>query len=181
MRAQHPPPGNLPIGDMTLCARLNWCGFALCAAALLVAFFFMERYLGLAPCPLCVLDRVVVAAMGLVFLAAVALPGARARRALAGVVIALALAGAGVAGRHIWLQSLPPERAPDCAPDLDYLLESFPLFEALAVIFTTSGECAETVWTFLGLSIPQQTLLLFLTLGALGVASFWASFRQARA
>ncbi|MEM8943259.1 MAG: disulfide bond formation protein B [Pseudomonadota bacterium] len=29
------------------------------------------------------------------------------------------------------------------------------------------GNCAETVWTFLGLSIPQQTLALFVVLATI--------------
>jgi disulfide bond formation protein DsbB len=49
------------------------------------------------------------------------------------------------------------------------MLEAFPLNETLALVFRGSGECAEVQWTFLALSIPEWTLLIFLGLGAFGV------------
>ena len=66
----------------------------------------------------------------------------------------VALLGAAVAGRHVYLQNLPPDRVPECGPGLDYILDAFPIGEALALILRGSGECAEVQWTFLGLTIP---------------------------
>ncbi len=37
------------------------------------------------------------------------------------------------------------------------------------------GNCAETVWTFMGLSIPEQTLILFIVATAI---SLWQTFRR---
>lgn len=140
-------------------------GFILCAAALLVAVLFMEKHLGLAPCPLCILDRVVVVLMALVFLFAFLHdPALVGQRIYAGLNIAFGAVGVALAARHVYLQSLPPGEAPDCTPDLDYMLETFPLSKTLSVVLNSSGECAEVAWTFLGLSIAQQTLLLFVFL-----------------
>ena len=72
--------------------------------------------------------------------------------------------GIAVAARHIWLQNLPPDQVPECGPDLNYMLEVFPLGDVIKRIFTGSGECAEISWTFLGMTIPQQTLILFIVL-----------------
>ncbi len=144
---------------------LNLIGACWCIAALLVAVLFMEKYLGLAPCPLCWLDRIVVAAMALVFAAAwLHRPSITGSRVYAGVGLLLGMAGVAIAGRHVYLQALPPDEIPDCVPDLGYMLDAFPLSKTLAVIFTTSGTCAEVSWTFLGLGIAQQTLLLFVAL-----------------
>ena len=33
----------------------------------------------------------------------------------------------GVAARHVWLQSLPPDQVPSCGPGLDYWLDTLPL------------------------------------------------------
>jgi disulfide bond formation protein DsbB len=74
------------------------------------------------------------------------------------------LIGVGVAARHMWLQSLPPDQVPECGPDLSYMLDVFPLGDVIKRIFTGSGQCAEVSWTFLGMTIPQQTLLLFIVL-----------------
>ncbi len=143
-------------------------GFVLCVAALLVAVFFMEKHLGLAPCPLCILDRVVVVLMALVFLSAFLHdPALVGQRLYAGVNIAFGAVGVALAGRHVYLQSLPPGEVPDCTPDLDYMLDAFPLSKTLSTVLNSSGECAEVAWTFLGLSIAQQTLLLFILLTVL--------------
>jgi disulfide bond formation protein DsbB len=37
------------------------------------------------------------------------------------------------------------------------------------------GNCADIVWTFLGLTIPEQTLLFFIALGA---ACIWQMVRK---
>lgn len=148
--------------------RLNLAGFALCAA-LIAAAYYLEFVEGLEPCPLCILQRAALAALGVVFLLAALQNSAGAGRYVyAGLVALAAGVGAAVAGRHVWLQSLPPDQVPACGPGLDYLLDTFPVFEAMALVLRGSGECAQ-VDTVLGLSIPLWTLLAFLGLGAAGV------------
>jgi disulfide bond formation protein DsbB len=46
------------------------------------------------------------------------------------------------------------------------MLDAFPLSETLELVFKGSGECAEVQWTFLSLSIPEWTLIVFLGLCA---------------
>ena len=53
-------------------------------------------------------------------------------------------------------------------PGLDYMLNAFPLSEALSLVFKGSGECADVQWTFLGLSIPGWTLLIFVAMVLFG-------------
>jgi disulfide bond formation protein DsbB len=72
-----------------------------------------------------------------------------------------ALAGAGMAGRHIWLEHLPKDQVPSCGPGLDFILDSFPLSKALPMIFKGSGECAEVHWRFIGLSIAEWAFIWF--------------------
>ena len=145
--------------------QLHTGGLLVCIAALLIAFFFMEKYLALAPCPLCILDRIVIAAMAGVFLAAAVHNPTRLGQSIyAALNLAFGIVGSALTTRHIQLQNLPADELPDCAPDLGYMLETFPLAKTLSTVFNTSGECAEVAWTLLGLSIPQQTLLLFLAL-----------------
>lgn len=73
-----------------------------------------------------------------------------------------------VAGRHLWIQSLPPELVPSCGPPLGYMFDSFPFATALKLVFTGSGECA-TVEPILGLPMPAWSLLWFVLLSALTV------------
>ncbi|MDS4029206.1 MAG: disulfide bond formation protein B [Candidatus Contendobacter sp.] len=152
---------------------LNTLFFLACAGGLGFAYY-AQFYLGLEPCPLCIFQRLALFALGIVFLlATVHNPndwGARVYGVLIGLVAAT---GAGIAGRHVWLQHLPPEQAPRCGPGLDYLLETLPLSETVREVLTGSGECAKVDWTLLGLSIPEWTLPLFLGLGVLGVFANW--------
>ena len=130
--------------------------------------YVLEHVEGLAPCPLCILQRVAFALLLIVLIAAAAhrpqsRGGARAYGIVGGLV---SLAGAGIAGWHIHLQNLPPGEAPECGPGLEYMLNTFPLGETIEMIFTGSGECAEVAWSFLSLSIPAWAFAWFVALGA---------------
>lgn len=148
----------------------------LCCGGLLGFAFYQQYRAFLDPCPLCVFQRIGFMGMALfAALAAVHNP-ARTGRRIYGVLTALCAAfGAGVAGRHVWLQSLPADQVPECGPGLNYMLETMPLTEALSKVFLGSGSCAEVHWTFLGLSMPGWTLVWFVLLG---VPTLYMSFRK---
>jgi disulfide bond formation protein DsbB len=152
---------------------LNLGGFAICAALLGFAYY-LQFHGGLDPCPLCIFQRIGVIVLGLVFLvAALHHPQQTGARIYAVVLAAAALAGAGVAARHVWLQHLPPDQVPACAPDLAYMLEILPIAQVIKRVFTGSGECANVVWSFLGLSMPSWVLIWFLALGTFGLLGNW--------
>jgi disulfide bond formation protein DsbB len=97
-------------------------------------------------------------------------------------LIALAaLAGAGVAGRHVYIQSLPPDKVPVCGATLDYMMEIFSPAEVLRKVLTGSGECAKIDWTLFGLSMPAWVLICVLLLGVAGVLVNWPAQRAAGA
>ena len=148
----------------------------LCCLALLGYALYVQYQMFLEPCPLCVFQRVAFLAAAAVFLLGLLHNPARTGRRVYGALAALAtLAGAAIAGRHVWLQSLPPEEVPACGPGLAYMLDAFPLSRALSMVFTGSGECANVDWSFLGLSMPAWTLFWFL---ALALLALWAGFRR---
>jgi disulfide bond formation protein DsbB len=131
----------------------------------LVIVYYLDGILGLEPCPLCMTQRVFVVASGLfVLLAFLHGPGPNGRRVYAALAGLFALVGGGVAARHVWLQHLPEDQVPACGPGLEYMLENFPFTETLKLILMGDGNCADVVWTFAGLSIPEQALLLFVVL-----------------
>ena len=154
---------------------LNLAGFAVCAALMAYALY-AEYGLLLEPCPLCVFQRMAVIALGAVFLlAGLHDPSGWGRYVYAGLLVLAAGAGTAVAGRHVWLQSLPADRVPACGPGFDYIIDSFPVLEALRLIFSGSGECASVDWAFLGLSMPAWVLAWIV---ALGVAGAWNNLRR---
>lgn len=145
-------------------------GFLICAG--LIAFALYLQYVqGEEPCPLCMLQRLAFMALGVVFLVAALHGPHRTGAAIYGVLLVLfALAGGAVAGRHVWLQSLPKNMVPECGPGLEFILSRFPLNKALDLILRGSGECAEKGWTFLGLTIAGWSLVWFVLLGVLAIA-----------
>lgn len=154
---------------------VNLAGFAICCALMGFALF-AQHVLKLEPCPLCVFQRVAVISIGIIFLvAALHDPSGTGRVVYALLLAVAALAGATVAGRHAWLQQLPPDQVPSCGPGLDYMLETLPFTEVLSKVFRGSGECAEIVWQFLGLSMPAW---VFIWVTALGAAGVWNNLRR---
>ncbi len=152
---------------------LNGLGALVCALGLIFAYY-AQFYLELAPCPLCIFQRLALFALGLAFLAATLHhPQDWGAKAYGVLIDLLATVGALIAARHVWLQHLPPEEAPRCGPGLDYMLQTMPLNETLREVLTGSGECAEVSWTLLGFSIPEWTLVLFIGLGLVGVVGNW--------
>ena len=69
------------------------------------------------------------------------------------------LSGALLSIRQLYLQSLPADLVPSCAPDMEYLFSTLPFLEILILAFTGDGNCAEILWTFMGISIPGWVLI----------------------
>jgi protein dithiol:quinone oxidoreductase len=159
-----------------LSPRLINVNLALMAVIAIGFAMYLEHQLGLHPCPLCMTQRVFIVLVGLVaLLAAIQNPGLTGRRVYAAICILAALTGGAVAARHVWLQHLPDELVPACGPSLEYMLETLPFSETLNIVLMGDGNCADVVWTFMGLSIPELTLLLFI--GVTGVC-LWQLFRR---
>jgi disulfide bond formation protein DsbB len=145
-------------------------GFVVCAGLLAFAYY-LQYVQDLEPCPLCILQRVAVAAMGLVFLiAAFHNPGRIGATVYAVLLTIIGGAGAALAARQVWLQSLPKDQVPACGMSLNYMLDTLPLAETLKKVFEGSGECAEKAWVFLHLSIAGWTLVFFIAMIAASVA-----------
>jgi len=126
-----------------------------------VALFF-QHYMELIPCPLCIVQRVIVMTFGGIFLLALIQgPKSWGRRIYGFLLTLTSMAGLAVAGRHTWLQHLPAEKVPECGPGLDFWMKNLPTNEVIQKVFQGSGECAEVVWTFVSLSIPEWSLVAF--------------------
>jgi disulfide bond formation protein DsbB len=136
---------------------------------------YLQYVLDLEPCPLCVLQRVCVIAMGIVFLVATFHnPGRTGATVYALLQLVIGGAGAALAARQVWLQSLPKDQVPSCGMGLNYMLESLPLTDVMRKVFEGSGECAEKGWEFLHLSIAGWTLVFFVAM----IAATFALIRR---
>lgn len=143
------------------------------------ALFFLQRYMGFTPCPLCVFQRI-----GLMVMGGFALMAALFNPKSMFIKLALWLASlagigwaTGVAARHVWLQHLPADQVPSCGPGLDYWLDTLPMQQVLNEVLAGSGECASVDWRFLGLSIPEQSLIFFSLLLLVHALLLWRIIR----
>lgn len=126
---------------------------------------YLEHFQGLEPCPMCVFQRVAMIFTGLMFLlAAIHGPRGRGQWVWSGLAGLGGAAGLGVAARHVWLQSLPPDQVPACGPALDYLVDVMPMWEVVQTILRGDGNCAVIDASFAGLSLPFWTGIGFFLL-----------------
>ena len=150
-------------------------GAGVVAVAGLMAYaLYAQHVLGLEACPLCIFQRIALIAVGIVLaVAAIHAPRGSGARAYAVLGVLAAAIGSAISIWHVRLQNLPPEEVPACGPGLTYMFDAFPVLDALKMVFTGSGECAEVNWAFMGLSMPAWVLIWFVLLGALSVAANW--------
>lgn len=145
------------MNENTLYRLLSLLGALICAGAMGFALY-LQHVQGLEPCSMCVFQRVAMIAAGVFFLLGAVLgPSGLGRMICTGLAGVSALAGLGIAARHVWLQSLPADQVPACGPALNYLMEVMPLWEVVQSILRGDGNCAVIDWSFLGLSLPAWT------------------------
>lgn len=150
-------------------------GFVICASLIAYALFVQFR-MGLQPCPFCIFQRIAFAALGVVFLlGALHNPRGAGGRKLWGLLALVAAAvGAGIAGRHTWVQLNPPEM-PMCSPSWNFLVEQNTWLGVVRKVLLATGDCADIDWQFLGLSMPMWSLAWF---AILGLAALYAAFKR---
>jgi protein dithiol:quinone oxidoreductase len=158
--------------------RLNFLGVAVCLGLLGYAWY-AQAVLHLEPCPLCIFQRLGIAALVLLFLLpALHNPKRWGAQAYGVLLVLAALATIGIAGRHVWIQHQPEGAVPACGATLSYMLEVFPLSDVVRKVLSGSGECARITWSFLGLSMPGWVLLAAAALGALGAYANFSARRS---
>jgi disulfide bond formation protein DsbB len=136
-------------------------GFVACFGLVAMALVIQTQY-HLEPCPLCISQRIVFMGLGVLFLVAAFIkPNTILKKIFTLLQVLTALGGSGVAIRHWWLQAHRESMIADCGVGFDYMFDNFPLQKALTLVFRGTGDCAAIDWTFLGLSIPQLSLIAF--------------------
>ena len=143
-------------------SRLTFLLVTAACAALMMFSFYLQFALALEPCPLCISQRIALTGLGIVALvASLHNPVKNGYRRYGAFLALFSLAGALLAARQIWIQSLPAEKVPACMPGIEYLVDILPVADLLKIMLTGTGDCAEVQWTFLGLTIPGWTLIIF--------------------
>ena len=152
--------------------------FLSCVGLLASAYYF-EYVMFLDPCPLCMMQRIGVLLVGLVALSGAIFYRKKVSQLIhSGLMLAPSLFGLSVAGRHVWIQSLPPDQVPTCGPSLEYMVETLPWSEVLTIMLRGNGNCADLQWSFLGLSMPQWVAVWFVGYAVLAGFLLWRSWKK---
>lgn len=149
----------------------SWAlALVLASGGILCGALVMEHVFDLAPCPLCLMQRIWI------FFAALSAYIGLLHNPRLGiyplVTIVCAVIGAYFSLKQLWLQSLPEDQVPACGPDLAYMFEAFPLSEVIAAMTKGTGDCAEVAFSLFGISLPGWALLTFIALIA-GASLQW--------
>ena len=150
--------------------RRVWALIAAGCVALLAFGLYLQHVVGLEPCPMCIVQRYVMILIAVFALAGACLSSPRAALATGGLLTLLAGGGAYVAARQSWLQWYPPEVV-SCGRDFYGMIETFPLKQAIPMIFKGSGDCSKVDWTFLGGTIANWSFVAFLVLGTVALVT----------
>ncbi len=134
-------------------------------ASLLAYGYYLQYVDGLEPCALCMTQRIGFYLVAITALIAIFNQHSNITKNILSTCGGLfCIVGMAVAGRQLWLQSLPEDQIPACGPDFNYIMETFPILEAVEIMFKGNGNCAEVVWQFLGLSIAGWAFIAFFVL-----------------
>ena len=121
----------------------------------------LQTLLRLAPCPFCIFQRLLYMVIGVLALAGAIFP--IGRPLWLGVIILLAMLGAGVAGYQSWMQEFP-HLVNECGFSDPNAIER--LVDWLGMLwpslFLATGFCSSKEWVFLTLSMANWSFLIYL-------------------
>ena len=159
-------------------SRLAWALLTLGAALLFTIALYFQYVQGLAPCVMCVYQRAALA--GVILAASIGWLAPNQRWLSNGALLGWlgsALMGTKLALEHIDYQ-FNPSPFVKCST-----VAEFPAWLALdawwPALFYPSGDCADASWVWLGLTMPQWLLGIFMVLAA-GALFFIGVRLQAR-
>jgi len=141
--------------------------------SLLIYAGYLQTVRGLIPCPLCIIQRIILLSLGILFLVGSLYTAIKVRwRRLHHMLIFLVSGvGGGVAWRQLWLikHPHPAHIVAPCPADLGTLLSNLPLQKVLHLLLSGTAECSQPRPPILGISIPAWTMIFFGIFAVIGL------------
>jgi protein dithiol:quinone oxidoreductase len=146
---------------------------------LLLTSVYLQLFAGIMPCPLCTLQRLSFALLGMLFLIGIFLHAKRFGLLLINsLATCISVLGIFLAGRQIWLQHFPAANGTECGVSLQYMMQVLPLNQVVQKIFEGSAECSQRGWEFLHLNMAEWALLWFALFLMLSIYLFTRSRKK---
>ncbi len=131
-------------------------------ALLLGSAYYLQIYENVNPCPLCLLQRMSMVALGIVFIIGAGFNFKKRGNLFVGFLgLITSISGLLFAGRQVWLQLSPPSSSGDCSASLSYLFNVLSIKDALIQVWRGGMECSQTGAQFLHLSLAAWSLIAF--------------------
>tara|TARA_B100000123_G_C25702534_1_gene415953 strand:+ start:669 stop:1181 length:513 start_codon:yes stop_codon:yes gene_type:complete len=131
------------------------------AFGIVLIAMFMDYYLLLVACPLCILQRYVFVGIGLLSFFVFIFP--KIKKTLVTLIVVTSLLGIFFAVRQIYLQQLSQEELlalSGCGMPLNALVEYFGFFEGIKLAVMGGPSCAAEDWRFL-FNFAEWALIFF--------------------
>ena|SRR3990167_4219923 len=161
-------------------ARLTYSLGLIIVVLLLLASLYLQIFDGIMPCPLCALQRVMFAFLGVFFLFGILLHKKYWGRIIIHCFSILAsLLGLFLAGRQIWLQHFKTSLG-ECGVSIQYMMQILPLHQVLQKIVEGSAECTKQDWTFLSINMAEWAFIWFIVFLCMSLYLFIKELRISR-
>ncbi len=147
----------------------------------LLSALSIEHWLHIEPCPLCILQRIIVLAMIVISLFSMWLAY---RHKILGAICHtlmtfLLFSNLLVSARYIWIQNLPlTEAPPACGASVEYLMQIMPWLDLLKMILTGSGECQKVTFAIFNISFATWTSAYFLLMTCLYLFALFRLYKN---
>jgi len=140
--------------------------------SLIIGAYLFEVIGGFDACHLCILQRWTFGLIALCGLFLI-IPNLLniIRKFLLFAASLFAAAGGMISGRQIYLQHLPADQIPSCAPPMEFLLNTLPFLEVIQTILIGDGNCAEYEWRFI-FNFAEWAFIFFVALFLFNMFSF---------
>lgn len=141
--------------------KLSLLSLLVCLAVILAAIFIERQYM-LSPCPLCMLQRIVLICLSGIFLLGSIFSLKNILRYIYTVsILFISATGFAIALRQFWLQYYAPPRLTSCSAGLERLIEVYPILDALKLALIGSAECANIDFTVMTISLAGLSTIMF--------------------
>ena len=157
-----------------------WLLIGIAGISIGLASVLLTEQLHLAPCHLCIFQRLLMLIAGALALVAASRAWRGARALVSGALVLLTLlSGMVVAAHHSWIQAFP-SATNSCVGNSPGPIESVVewLGQQMPTWFLATGFCEDDTFRILGLTLANLSLLLFT---ALTSATFWTLRRSFQA
>ena len=133
----------------------------LLATFLFLASLYFQFIENLEPCPLCIAQRVALFFLAISYFIALFVKKNILKKLNTFAQFFFAIFGTIMASRQVWLMHIPPSEQSGCMPDLSVLWNYLPFLDLVRVFFNGTASCTENAWSWLGVSMPEWTLVFF--------------------